>query len=75
MIKMDLEWQKLCEEHSAARDAYFKAFATVNDKFTKIAKGTSKSSPSTAELDELEAAWNTWQDVRRCMDEFIKKNI
>ena len=75
MTNLDLEWQKLCEEHSAVCDAYFKAFAKVNDKFTKIAKGTSKSSPSTTELDESDAAWNAWQDVRRRMDEFIKKNI
>ena len=28
------QWQKLCEEHAAARDAYFRAFAAVNQKFS-----------------------------------------
>jgi hypothetical protein len=29
------EWEQLCKEHDAARDAYFFAFGPVNQKFTK----------------------------------------
>ena len=74
MADLDLEWQKLCDEHEAARDAYFNAFAPVNEKFRQIGQGASKTNPSETELDEFDSTWNAWQDIKRRMDEFIKKN-
>ncbi|EFK11623.1 toxin-antitoxin system, antitoxin component, Xre domain protein [delta proteobacterium NaphS2] len=35
------EWQKLCDEHAAVRDAHFKALAAVNQKFVAIGQGQS----------------------------------
>jgi hypothetical protein len=69
------QWQKLCEEHEAARDAYFQAFATVNLKFAAIGRGTSSVNPTSAELGEFEKARHAWQDVIRRIGEFVKKHV
>jgi len=74
MAEIYVEWQKLCEEHDTARDAYFDAFAAVNQKFAAIAKGSSRANPTERELDEFESAWKRWEAVKRRMDEFVKKN-
>jgi hypothetical protein len=47
--EVDGQWQKLCEEHDAGRDAYLRAFATVNRKFEAIGRGTSTVNPTGAE--------------------------
>ncbi len=75
MTNLHEEWQKLCEEHETARDAYFEAFKPVNQKFSQIARGASGPNPSNDELDEFNATWDAWQDVKRRMDEFIKANV
>jgi len=67
------EWQKLCEEHEAARDAYFRAFAAVNQKFSAIGKGTSSVNPTSDELTQFEKTRHAWQDVIRRVGEFAKK--
>jgi hypothetical protein len=67
------QWQKLCEEHAAARDAYFRAFAAVNQKFSAIGRGTSNVNPTNAELTEFEKRRHAWQDVIRRMGEFVKR--
>ena len=69
------QWQKLCEEHEAARDAYFRAFAAVNQKFAAIGKGTSSVNPTSAELSEFEKTRHAWQDVIRRIGEFVKKHV
>ena len=74
MAAIHAEWQKLCDEHDAARDEYFKAFAAVNQKFVAIAKGTSRTNPTMKELDAFDAAWDKWEGVKRRMHEFVKKN-
>ena len=68
------EWQKLCEEHGAARDAYFKAFATVNQKFAAIGQRKSSANPTDGELAEFERTWDMWESVKRRMSDFVKEN-
>lgn len=46
------EWDKLCEEHAAARDAHFKALAGVNQRFH------TSNNPTADELDKSEEAWD-----------------
>jgi phage-related protein len=69
------QWQKLCEEHEAAREAYFRAFAAINQKFVAIGKKTSNVNPTVAELTEFETTRHAWQDVIRRMGEFVKKHV
>lgn len=73
--EVDGQWQKLCEEHDAGRDAYLRAFATVNRKFEAIGRGTSTANPTGAELSEFERARHAWQDVIRRVGEFVKKQV
>jgi hypothetical protein len=68
------QWQTLCEEHEAARDAYFRAFAAVNQKFSAIGKGRSNANPTNAELAEFEKTRHAWQDLLRRMGEFVKRH-
>ena len=75
MTQIDVytEWQKLCEEHEAARDAYFQAFAIVNQKFAAIGRGTSGINATDDELLEFERTWQAWEDVKKRMDIFVKQ--
>jgi phage-related protein len=73
-IKVYAEWQKLCNEHTAARDAHFNAFAVVNQKFVAIGQGTSRTNPTNNELSEFEITWKAWEDVKNKMSEFVKKH-
>jgi len=66
------EWEKLCEEHEKAREAYFKAFACVNQKFAAIGRGTSNENPSDNELSEFDEAWNAWENIKNRMHKFVK---
>jgi hypothetical protein len=74
MIQADVygEWQKLCEEHDAARDSYLKAFVAVNAKFRAIGEGNSSTNPTTNELGAFEETWSACEDIKRRMDEFVK---
>ncbi|TMH75494.1 MAG: hypothetical protein E6H52_09575 [Betaproteobacteria bacterium] len=67
------QWQTLCEEHEAARDAYLRAFAAVNEKFSALGKGTSNANPTNAELTEFDKTRHAWQDVIRRVGEFVKR--
>ena len=67
------EWQKLCEEHEAARDVYFQAFAVVNHKFVAIGQRASKFNPKDNELSEFEKTWQAWEDVKKRMDAFVRQ--
>jgi hypothetical protein len=67
------QWQKLSEEHEAAREAYFRAFAAVDRKLSAIGRGTSDVNPSNAELIEFERTRHAWQDVLRRIGELVKK--
>lgn len=66
------QWQDLCDEHEAARSAYFAAFSAVNSKFTSIAGERSKQNPMDDELLQFESAWKSWQEVIGRMDDFVK---
>lgn len=66
------EWQKLCEEHESARDAYLKAFVAVNDKFRAIGEGKPSANPTNNEVGDFEKTWSAWEDVKQRMDEFVK---
>jgi len=69
------QWQKLFDEHEAARDAYFRALAPVSQKFAAIEKGTSSVNPTDAERSEFERARHAWQDVLRRVGEFVKEHV
>jgi uncharacterized protein YdeI (YjbR/CyaY-like superfamily) len=71
-IDVPTEWQKLCDEHEAAKNAYFEAFSAVNQKFSTIARRASKGNPSRGELSEFETTWKTWEDVKQRMNHFVK---
>jgi len=71
--EVGLQWQKLCEEADAARDAFSRAFAPVNQKFAAIGRGTSNVNPTNAKLTEFEKTRHAWQDVIRRMGEFVKR--
>jgi hypothetical protein len=66
------QWQKLMEEHDAARDAYSKAFSSVNRVFARTAQGGSQN-PTIAQLESSEKAWQRWQDVQRRIKEFVSQ--
>jgi hypothetical protein len=68
------EWQKLCQEHDAARDKYFAALSTVNSKFSAIAQGNSNSNPDENELSDFDKTWQDWEGVKHRMSEFVKKH-
>jgi hypothetical protein len=69
------EWQQLCKEFEAAREAFFRAFVPVNQKFTAIFQGTSRTNPSEEEQLEMDGAWERWQAVMGRMDEFVKVHV
>ncbi|MFC1693258.1 hypothetical protein ACFL1R_07120 [Candidatus Latescibacterota bacterium] len=69
------EWQKLCEEHEAARKAYFEAFSVVNVKFVEVARGRSSINPTINEIDALDVAWNAWESVKQRMSEFVRTHV
>jgi hypothetical protein len=54
MTSLYEEWQNLCDEHDAARDAYSDAFKVVNSKFSSVAKGASKINSTEKELEKSE---------------------
>jgi hypothetical protein len=66
------QWRKLCEEHGAARDAYFREFARVKKAFDAVGKGTSGTNPTGAEASDFEETRHAWQDVIRRVGEFVK---
>lgn len=73
-IDIDAEWQKLCEEHDAARDACFRAFPAANRKFTSIDQGTSHTNPTDDELSKSEKTCQKWEDIKCRMLDFRKKH-
>jgi hypothetical protein len=72
-IDVYAEWQNLCEEDEAARDANFQALAIVNQKFSAIGQGTSGRNPTEDELSEFERTWPAWIDIKKRMDTFVKQ--
>ena len=77
MSEMDVsaEWQRLCDKHEAAKNAYFQAFSAVNQKFAAIGRLTSKTNPSEEEFSEFETTWNTWEGVKQRMNDFVKTYV
>ena len=71
----DAQWQILCDQHEAARDAFNRAFVPVNKKFVAIGEGKSSANPTIAELEEFERTRAEWEDVKRKMLEFVKANV
>ncbi len=76
MTNADLyrQWDVLCKEFHAARDAEWAAFIKVNTKFRAFWNDESAEGPTIQELDEREAASARLKDVETCMDAFCKKN-
>ena len=74
MADLYAEWEKLCDEHEAARDAYLDAFEKVHQRFVTVDKGASRVNPTGSELDDFEVSWKKWEDVKARMDVFVKKN-
>ena len=70
--KVGAQWQELCEEHDAAKDAYFRTFATVKRRFEAIGTATPTAGPTGAGLSEFEETRHAWQDVIRRIGEFVK---
>lgn len=68
------EWQKLCEQHEAARDAHFEALENVTRKFVGIGQGKSIANPSMEDLTKFEETWQAWEEIKNKMSEFVKKN-
>jgi hypothetical protein len=68
------EWDRLCAEHHAARDAYNAAFAPVNAAFRSIGEGRSSKNPSMADIEKMDAAWDKMQEIRKRMKEFVAKH-
>jgi hypothetical protein len=66
------QWQKLCEEHKGAQNAYLRAFARVKQKFESNGTGNSGASAPGAESSEYEKTRHAWQDVIRRIGEFVK---
>jgi hypothetical protein len=66
------QWSRLCDEHEAARNAYFCAFSAVNQKFVAIGSNTARVNPTESELSDFQKTWQAWQEVKRRTDEFVK---
>lgn len=66
------QWLKLCDEHEAARTAYFDAFKAVNAKFVAVGAGTSLTNPTEDELGKFRSTWLAWEEVKARMDSFVK---
>jgi hypothetical protein len=66
------QWGRLCDEHEAARDAYFRAFSAVNQKFAAIGSNRPRVNPTEGELSDFQKTWQAWQEVKRRMDDFVK---
>lgn len=77
MTKVDVytEWKKLCEEYEAARENHLKAFSAVNNEFRAIGEEKSSTNPTNEELGDFEKTWSAWEDVKRRMDEFVKRHV
>jgi len=65
------EWQKLCEEHETAMDAYNKISTAVIPKMAAIAKGRSSVNPTLEEEFEFDNAMEALKDVQFRMAQFI----
>lgn len=65
------EWQKLCEEHEAARMALNAALAPVSQKFSANSKGAPNVNISGSEIDRLDRAWEDWEDIKKRMKDFV----
>lgn len=71
MKDLSVEWEKLCEEYEVARDEHLKAWAIVTGQFAEIANHRSTVNPT----DQQMRTWKAWLQVRRRMDEFVKKRV
>ncbi len=71
---LESEWQKLCEEHKTAMDAYHNISTIVIPKMAAIAKGTSYDNPTYEEESEFDNAMEALKNVQFKMAEFIKNH-
>lgn len=67
------QWEELCSEFEAAREAHLKALGVVTGAFRAVAAGGSNN-PSDQELSDMTDTWARVQAIERRMDEFVKKN-
>lgn len=73
-IDIGVEWQILCDQHEAAKHAYFHAFGAVNQRFSAMGRGVATANPDEQMLSEFDATWLAWEDVKQRMDAFVKAN-
>ncbi len=71
-IDIAAEWQVLCDQHEAAKNAYYQAFGAVNQRFSAIGRGVSTTNPDEQMLSAFDATWLAWEDVKQRMDAFVK---
>lgn len=71
-IDIAAEWQILCDQYEAAKNAHFQAFGAVNQRFSAIGRGVSTVNPDEQMLSEFDATWLAWEDVKQRMDAFVK---
>ncbi len=74
MDKIASEWERLCNQHEKAKDAYNKTFAPVHAGFRGVFAGNSNANPSISQMRRAEKAWKDWQDIIRRMRAFAKKH-
>jgi hypothetical protein len=67
-------WQRLCDRHEAARDAYYSATSPVMATLGAIYRGESDQNPPLDQLDQADRAWKAWRDVIDEMHAFAKKH-
>jgi len=67
------QWDVLCRDFEAARDAQFVAYAAVTQGFARVARGTG-GNPSKEELEEYENTSRRLEEIKRRMDDFVKAN-
>ncbi|OGA46566.1 MAG: hypothetical protein A3G25_01180 [Betaproteobacteria bacterium RIFCSPLOWO2_12_FULL_63_13] len=73
---IDEQWERLCQEHDAARDAFFNAFLPVRASFgAAAASGEPLPNPLFTQLQEWEAAEAAWNDVIQRMKHFVETHV
>lgn len=73
MTDPNQNWEELCREFEAARDAHNVAYAAVTRGFARVAKGTG-GNPTEQELDAYEVTSKQLEQMKRRMDDFVKAN-
>jgi len=74
MLDKHEQWRALCDEHEVARAAYFATSRLLTDRYSRVFQGEAEAAPTEEEVERARRARETWEDVRRRMDEFVANN-